>query len=86
MGIMLAISLQSTMILATCVDPSPTVESDIVESRSSWRMLFATFRHLRDPNQLLIIPLTLWTGFETAFWSADFTYVTIPCDVSTERD
>jgi len=76
MTIMLAISLQATLLLVIMVDPSPVGESDALkESRSGKGMLMATFRQLKNPSQLLVIPLTLWTGFETAFWSSDFTYV-----------
>jgi hypothetical protein len=30
---------------------------------------------MRNPYQLLIIPLTLWSGFEQAFLTAEFTAV-----------
>ncbi len=38
-------------------------------------LLVATFKHMLNPYQLLIIPLTIWIGFEQAFIGADFTAV-----------
>jgi hypothetical protein len=32
---------------------------------------------MRDPNQLLVIPLTFWAGVEQGFFGADFTAVNI---------
>lgn len=78
MSILLALAIQATLILVIFVDGNPTTlptEAVSRSSRSAWKMLIATFRHLRNPNQILIIPFTLWTGFEGAFFSADFTYV-----------
>ena len=78
MSILLALAIQATLILVIFVDGNPTSlppEAVSRSSRSAWKMLIATFRHLRNPNQILIIPFTLWTGFEGAFFSADFTYV-----------
>ena len=39
----------------------------------------STIVHLKNRNQLLIIPITLWLGFEQAFIGADFTKVFIFC-------
>lgn len=38
-------------------------------------LLLATFEHMKNYYQLLIIPLTLWSGFEQAFLTAEFTAV-----------
>ncbi len=77
MGILLAITLLATLILVFLVDPTPIEEmkSSRGNGKSSGQMLIATFNQLKDPYQLLIIPLTLWAGFDRAFLSADFTYV-----------
>jgi hypothetical protein len=32
----------------------------------------ATFRHMKKPYQLLIIPLTIWSGLEQGFFGSDF--------------
>ena len=45
------------------------------ENKSPIDLLVNTVKHLRNKKQLLIIPLTLWSGFEQAFLGADFTKV-----------
>ncbi|XP_061099894.1 protein unc-93 homolog A-like [Conger conger] len=39
----------------------------------------ATFKHLRDRRQLLLIPLTMYSGFEQAFLSGDYTKYYVTC-------
>lgn len=36
---------------------------------------FATFKHLRDRRQLLLIPLTMYSGFEQSFLAGEYTRV-----------
>jgi hypothetical protein len=45
------------------------------QTKSPLNLLLNTIKHIKNSNQLLIIPLTLWSGFEQAFISADFTKV-----------
>ena len=35
-------------------------ESNGTGGKTGWRLLAATFQHMRNPDQILIIPLTLW--------------------------
>ena len=42
---------------------------------SATELLVATIRHMKEPRQLLIIPLTLWSGIEQGFFGSDFTAV-----------
>ena len=49
------------------------------EFSSPLHLLINTIKHIKQKNQLLIIPLTLWSGFEQAFFSADFTKSFISC-------
>jgi hypothetical protein len=37
----------------------------------------ATFVHMMNPYQLLVIPLTFWSGIEQAYFSSEFTRVSI---------
>ncbi|XP_036406170.1 protein unc-93 homolog A [Megalops cyprinoides] len=39
----------------------------------------ATFKHLRDKRQLLLIPLTMYSGFEQGFLSGDYTKYYVTC-------
>ena len=45
------------------------------EKRTGIQLLVATFKHMKKPYQLLIIPLTFWSGVEQSFFLADFTAV-----------
>jgi len=47
------------------------------QTKSPLHLLLNTIKHIKNTNQMLIIPLTLWSGFEQAFISADFTKVFI---------
>ena len=38
-------------------------------------VIFLLFRHMKDPNQLLIIPITFWVGVEQGYFGADYTAV-----------
>ena len=42
------------------------------EKLSGKQLLVATFQHMKKKNQILIIPLTLWSGIEQGFFNADF--------------
>ncbi len=48
-------------------------------------LLVATFKQMAKPNQLLIIPLTIWSGLEQGFISADFTAAYITCGWGVEK-
>ncbi|XP_043202638.1 UNC93-like protein [Amphibalanus amphitrite] len=43
------------------------------------QLLLATFTHMKKPYQLLVIPLTMWSGFEQAFIMADFSKAFVSC-------
>lgn len=45
----------------------------------------ATFQHMRNPYQILIVGLTLWSGFEQAFLTAEFTQAFIACAWGVEH-
>ncbi len=45
----------------------------------SFHVIMTTVKHMSNKYQMLIIPLTLWNGFEQAFISADFTKSFVAC-------
>ncbi|CAH1778626.1 unnamed protein product [Owenia fusiformis] len=45
------------------------------------QMLVATFLHMRNFNQLLLIPLTIYSGLEQAFLGGDFTQAFVSCSL-----
>ena len=80
-GIYLACSLAAAVIIAIFVDPLTRFGEDEraeeTEQLSGFQLLVATFRHLKNKNQLLVIPITIWSGIEQGFFGADFTAVSI---------
>ena len=53
-------------------------ETESENQRSGvFQLLFATFNNLRDRKQLLILPLTIWSGLQQGFMGADFTAVSL---------
>ena len=45
------------------------------EKLTGVQLFKATYKHMKKPFQLLIIPLTFWSGVEQGFFGADFTAV-----------
>lgn len=75
MGILLGIALMAALILAFLVDSHVEEKKASSPTKPVGTMLMATFHHMKNPDQLLLIPITLWAGCEKAFWTADFTFV-----------
>nr|XP_033791266.1 protein unc-93 homolog A [Geotrypetes seraphini] len=49
------------------------------DNRSFCTTFLATFYHLRDKRQCLLIPLTMFIGFEVAFLSSEYTKAYVTC-------
>ncbi|XP_064301649.1 protein unc-93 homolog A isoform X2 [Phalacrocorax carbo] len=54
-------------------------EKEILETPSFWSTFLATFQHLKDKRQCLLIPLTMYSGFEQGFLSGDYTKAYVTC-------
>ncbi|KAB7500967.1 hypothetical protein Anas_12189 [Armadillidium nasatum] len=50
-----------------------------LNSKSRKELLVATFSQMQKVNQILIIPLTMWSGYEQAFLQADYTSAFVTC-------
>ncbi|XP_056301382.1 protein unc-93 homolog A [Danio aesculapii] len=48
-------------------------------NKSFWSTFLATFKLLRDPRLLLLIPLTMYSGFEQSFLSGEYTKNYVTC-------
>ncbi|XP_064641276.1 protein unc-93 homolog A-like [Lineus longissimus] len=86
MGIYFALGVLAIMIIWIFLDHVDNQQSDSASTdgdgkrpRCSPALLVATFRHLRHPNQLFIIPLTIYSGLEQGFMSGDFTKSYVSC-------
>merc|ERR1712088_889973 len=88
-GIYLACSVTAAILIALFVDPlhrfGITDEKKDKEKLTGLQLLVATFRHMIRKEQLLIIPLTFWSGIEQGFFDAEFTagFVTCPYGLAT---
>ncbi|KAK3862483.1 hypothetical protein Pcinc_031668 [Petrolisthes cinctipes] len=51
------------------------------DDKSIKELVLATFIHMRHPYQLVIIPLTIWSGLEQQFLSTDYTAAYVSCSV-----
>jgi hypothetical protein len=78
-GIYLACSISAAVLIALFVDPlsrfGVTDEKKDKAKLTGLQLLVATFRQMKKKEQLLIIPLTFWSGIEQGFFGADFTAV-----------
>ncbi|KAK8737945.1 hypothetical protein OTU49_004314 [Cherax quadricarinatus] len=82
-SIYLVFSLLSSVIVVIFVDPLSRFVGnetyDATADKTGVQLLVATFNHMRHPYQLLIIPLTIWSGVEQAFLGADYTAAYVSC-------
>ncbi|NXQ58864.1 UN93A protein, partial [Anthoscopus minutus] len=54
-------------------------EKEKLEAPSFWSTFLATFQHLKDKRQCLLIPLTMYSGFEQAFLSSEYSKEYMTC-------
>ncbi|XP_069973442.1 UNC93-like protein [Penaeus vannamei] len=82
-SIYLVLALLSSLVVVLFVDPLSTFERkspDATEDgESTLQLLAKTFSHIRHPYQVFIIPITIWSGLEQGFLSADFTAAYVSC-------
>ncbi|ODN04684.1 UNC93-like protein [Orchesella cincta] len=88
-GIYLACSLTAAVLLAVFLDPLTRYGEKERNGSSSQlegkELLIATFRHMRKPYQILIIPLTIWSGMEQGFFGAEYTAGFVNCAWGIEK-
>lgn len=83
-SIYLIFALLSSVIIVLFVDPlsrfvGKKTEAAATEGKSEIQLLIASFNHMRHPYQLLIIPLTIWSGVEQGFFQSDYTAAYVSC-------
>lgn len=82
-GIYLACSVSAAILIALFVDPldrfGTTDEKKEKPKLSGLQLLMATFKQMKRKEQLLIIPITFWSGIEQGFFGADFTAGFVTC-------
>ncbi|KAI0227978.1 hypothetical protein LSAT2_021538 [Lamellibrachia satsuma] len=80
-GIYIAIAVLAVVLVCVFVDNLPT---DLTEKRGKVgkeirQLVAATAMHLRHKNQLILIPLTMYSGFEQASFNAEFSKSFVAC-------
>ena len=74
--IYLACALVAIMIVSLLLDPITLDKESTEDRRLSPKLLVATVKHLiTHPAQMLLVPLTMYSGIEQAFIGGDFTQV-----------
>ena len=79
MGIFLGCSIAAALLIALFVDPLTRFgiadEKKKKEKLSGLELVKATSKQMIRKEQLLIIPITFWSGIEQGFFNAEFTAV-----------
>ncbi|XP_027731954.1 protein unc-93 homolog A-like, partial [Vombatus ursinus] len=81
LGIYTGSSVLAVLLIAVFLDqlPNESEENEKEKKVPIWTRFLATFQHLRDKRQCLLIPLTMYSGFEQAFISGDYTKSYVTC-------
>ena len=75
LGIYTATGVTAVILVIALLDKLTGAQSRKKDSVSGVSLLLATLRHLKDKRQLLLLPLTFFSGLEQAFIFGDFTKV-----------
>uniref|UniRef100_A0A8C5WBV4 Protein unc-93 homolog A n=1 Tax=Leptobrachium leishanense TaxID=445787 RepID=A0A8C5WBV4_9ANUR len=84
MGIYTGCGVLGVILVAALLDQIDLKEGqnhDRTATISVWRSLLATLNQLRDIRQLLLIPLTMFSGFQQGFLSSDYTKAYVTCTI-----
>ncbi|XP_075056801.1 protein unc-93 homolog A-like isoform X2 [Mixophyes fleayi] len=61
------------------IDLKKEPKKEDIKNETFWIKILAPLRHLRDKRQCLLIPLTMWSGFEQGFLAGDYTKSYVTC-------
>ncbi|XP_013782499.1 protein unc-93 homolog A-like [Limulus polyphemus] len=80
-GIYTGCSILSALFVFAFLDPLHREgdEDKKGKARPSFGLLISTFRHLKNPYQILIVPITIFSGLEQAFVIGDYTKAFVSC-------
>ena len=92
-GIYLGCSLLGPILIAVFVDPISRlvdITDDVKDAGEDSKancceLLVATGRQMRKWKQMLLIPLTVWSGLEQGFFGADFTAGFVTCAFGVDK-
>ena len=77
LGVYIAIALWAVVLVSVFVDclPRDLRPKETGSVKEAVQLMLATVKHLRHKEMLLLIPLTMYSGFEQALYSAEFSKV-----------
>ena len=77
-GVLVICAIIGALLISTLVDNYKKIglAHSKEEKKSPLKLIFNTFKNMKNTNQVLLIPLTVWLGFEQGYLLADFTKVT----------
>jgi len=82
-AIFLACALAAAAVVAFFVDPliryGEKERSGQASQLNGLHLFLATGKHMLKPYQVLLIPLTIWSGLEQGFFASDYTQAYISC-------
>uniref|UniRef100_A0A8C5PRE9 Protein unc-93 homolog A n=1 Tax=Leptobrachium leishanense TaxID=445787 RepID=A0A8C5PRE9_9ANUR len=84
MGIYTGCGVLAVIIIAAFLDQIELKEeqnNEVDMKTYVWRALLATFKQLKDIRQCLLIPLTIFVGFQQGFLSSDYTKAYVTCTI-----
>lgn len=99
-GILLACAILAPLVMAIFVDPierfggmpekdqpqeGSTSERKTNKRRENFALLFATVKHMSQKEQLLLIPITIWSGLEQGFFGADYSAGFVSCAFGVDK-
>lgn len=86
-GIYLACAFVAALIIAIIVDPLIRSEDSKNSGASGFdlSLVLATFKHMKNTKQILLIPLTIYSGIEQAFMTGDFTKAMVTCSLGVHN-
>ncbi|XP_064365406.1 protein unc-93 homolog A isoform X3 [Dromaius novaehollandiae] len=83
LGIYTASGVLAVLLIVIFLDQNKSdqaeTEREITKTPSFWSTFLATFQQLKDKRQCLLIPLTMYSGFEQGFLAGDYTKTYVTC-------
>ncbi|GAB6026756.1 Protein unc-93 A [Chamberlinius hualienensis] len=84
-GIYLACGIAACPLIAF-INPMKSTTSDKVEEKQSvLSVILATFKHMKNPKEMMLIPLAFFSGVSYAFITADFCVGFVTCVVGIDN-
>ncbi|KFM75914.1 UNC93-like protein, partial [Stegodyphus mimosarum] len=78
-AIYLSCAILAAIIVSIFLDPLPTEKKSKVENENVLSRVVATLKHLKKVDQLLLVPITVFSGIEQAFILGDYTKAYVAC-------